>query len=124
MYLNGNRVPRAYRLTPGASIVHVFGSVQTVALTGYSVVFETLIFMPAGILIGLAARKKAASPHPYRWLLALGVILPSVLLEILLAATGGGKIWYRDILLSIFFGLAGILLINADRRSTAIVRST
>jgi glycopeptide antibiotics resistance protein len=124
MYLNGNRVPRAYRLTPGASIVHVFGSVQTVALTGYSVVFETLVFMPAGILIGLAARKKTASPHPYRWLLALGVILPSVLLEILLAATGGGKIWYRDILLSIFFGLAGILLINADRRSTAIVRST
>jgi hypothetical protein len=124
LYLNGNRVPRAYRLTPGASFMHTFASVQTVALTGYSVVYETLIFLPAGILIGLAARKWAAPSHPYGWMITLGILLPSVSLEIVLAAVGGGKIWYRDILLSILFGLAGILLINADRHSSGIIRPT
>jgi hypothetical protein len=78
--------------------------------------------MPAGILIGLAARKWAARSHPYLWMVGLGVILPSILLEILLASVGGGKIWFRDIALSIFFGLAGILLINADRRSSVDIR--
>jgi glycopeptide antibiotics resistance protein len=122
MYLNGNRVPRAYRLTPGASFMHTRAYIQTVALTGYNVVYETLLFMPAGILIGLAARKWAARSHPYLWMVGLGVILPSILLEILLASVGGGKIWFRDIALSIFFGLAGILLINADRRSSVDIR--
>jgi len=122
MYLNGKRVPRAYRLTPGTSIMHTFSSVQTVALTGYSVVYETLIFLPAGVLIGLAARKWTAPAHPYCWMITLGIVLPSVLLEILLAAVGGGKIWYRDILLSVFFGLAGIFLVNADKRSSNLSR--
>jgi glycopeptide antibiotics resistance protein len=124
IYLNGNRVPRAYRLTPGASLMHTFGSIQTVALTGYSIVYETLIFLPAGILIGLAARKLAAQSHPYVWMIALGILLPSVLLEVLLAAVGGGRIWPRDVALSIFFGLAGILLINADRPSSTAIRPT
>jgi glycopeptide antibiotics resistance protein len=121
IYLNGNRVPRAYRLTPGVSLMHTFGGVQTVALTGYSVVYETLIFLPAGILIGLAARKFAVRSHPYAWMVSLGILLPSILLEILLAAVGGGRIWPRDVALSIFFGLAGILLINADRRSSTAI---
>ena len=120
MYLNGERAPRAYRLTPGASIMHSFASIQTVALTGYSVVYETLIFLPAGVLIGLAARKCIAPAHPYRWMITLGIVLPAILLAILLAAVGGGKIWYRDILLAIFFGLAGILLVNADRHSSTV----
>jgi glycopeptide antibiotics resistance protein len=124
IYLNGNRVPRAYRLTPGASLMHTFGFVQTVALTGYSVVYETIIFLPAGVLIGLAARKLAARSHPYQWMITLGILFPSVLLEVLLAAVGGGRIWPRDVALSIFFGLAGILLINADRHSSAAIRST
>ncbi len=124
IYLNGNRVPRAYRLTPGVSLMHTFGFVQTVALTGYSVVYETFIFLPAGILIGLAARKLSAQSHPYAWMITLGILLPSVLLEVLLAAVGGGRIWPRDVALSIFFGLAGILLINADQNSSTAIRPT
>jgi glycopeptide antibiotics resistance protein len=122
MYLNGNPVPRAYRLTPGASLMHTLGGVQTVALTGYSVVYETVIFLPAGILIGLAARKFAPGSHPYVRMITLSILLPSVLLEVLLAAVGGGRIWPRDIALSIFFGLAGILLVNADRHSSVAIR--
>jgi hypothetical protein len=122
IYLNGNRMPRSYRLTAGASLAHAFGPVQSVALTGYSVVYETLIFIPAGILIGLAARTRAAGLHPYPRMFALGIVLPSVLLEILLVSVGGGEIWFRDIVLSIFFGAVGILLVNGDRRYQANVR--
>jgi VanZ family protein len=118
IYLNGNRMPRSYRLTPGAGLARVFGPVQTTALTGYNVVYETLIFVPAGILIGLVARKWETGSHAYLWMFSTGVVLPAILLELLLASVGGGKIWYRDIVLSIFFGVAGILLINADRQST------
>jgi hypothetical protein len=42
--------------------------------------------------------------------------LPALLLEILLAAVSGRGILSSNIALSLVFGLAGMLLINADRR--------
>jgi glycopeptide antibiotics resistance protein len=122
VYLNGNRYSRAYRLTPGATLAHAFGSVQTTALTGYSVVYETLIFIPAGMLVGFAARKRLPGSHPYFRMFCLGVVLPSALLEILLAYVGGGEIWFRDVAISICLGVIGILLVNADRQSAANIR--
>ena len=124
IYLNGIRVPRTYRLTPGTTLTHAIASVQTVALSGYSIVYEMIIFLPAGILIGFAARKMAARSHPYVWMITLAILLPSILLEVLLAAVGGGRIWPRNIVLSIFFGLAGILLTNADRQASTVPRMT
>jgi hypothetical protein len=44
------------------------------------------------------------------------LVLPGVLLEILLAVVSGRKIVFGNIALSLVFGLAGVLLINADRR--------
>ena len=122
VYLNGNRHPRTYRLTPGAAFAHVFGPIQTTALTGYCVVFETLVFIPAGILIGLAARKWPAGAHPYIWMFSLGAVLPSVLLEMVLVYVSGGEFWFRDVSISIFLAVIGILLINGDRRSVAKIR--
>jgi hypothetical protein len=52
------------------------------------------------------------------WMLALGWALPAVLLEIFLAAISGRRIWPGNIVLSLVFGIAGMLLINADRRFT------
>ncbi|HET6142345.1 MAG TPA: VanZ family protein [Candidatus Acidoferrales bacterium] len=124
VYLNGSRHSRAYRLTPGATLAHVFGFVQTTALTGYSVVYETLIFFPAGMLVGLASRKWLPGSHPYFWMFSLGVILPAVLLELLLAIVGGGEIWFRDMAISIFLAVIGILLVNGDRRCSADIRAT
>ena len=50
-------------------------------------------------------------------MLALGWVLPAVLLEILLAGMSGRRIWIGNIAISLVFGLAGMLLINADLRS-------
>jgi hypothetical protein len=116
IYLDGNRVPQPYRLSPGASLVHHFSFIETGALEGYVIVYETLIFLPAGLLIGVALRKWHIKKTSSRWMLALGWALPAVLLEILLAAVSGRRIWFGNITLALVFGLAGMLLINADRR--------
>ena len=44
-------------------------------------------------------------------------------LEILLVGVSGRRIWAGNIALSLFFGLAGILLINADRRFKSFPRA-
>jgi glycopeptide antibiotics resistance protein len=116
IYLDGKRVPQTYRLSPGARLMRRFIFIQTADLEAYVIIYETFIFLPAGLLIGVAARKKSRQKISGRWMLALGWVLPAVLLEILLAAVSGRRIWAGNIALSLVFGLAGILLVNADRR--------
>jgi hypothetical protein len=116
IYLDGKRVPQTYRLSPGARLMRRFIFIQTADLEAYVIIYETFIFLPAGLLIGVAARKKSRQKISDRWMLALGWVLPAVLLEILLAAVSGRRIWAGNIALSLVFGLAGILLVNADRR--------
>ncbi len=115
LYLNGARVPRVYRLGPGASLAHHFLSIQTGDLQGYVIVFETLVFLPAGVLLGFQMVKWFAQKISGAWTPVVGLALAAVLLEILLARVSGRGIWLGNIGLSLIFGMAGILLINADR---------
>jgi hypothetical protein len=118
LYLDGIRVPRSYRLSPGASLMHDLFYIKTGDLEGYVIVYETLVFFPAGLLIGMAARKTSGQKISEASMLVLGLILPAVLLEVLLSAVSGRRIWAGNVGFSLAFGLAGILLINADRRKT------
>jgi VanZ family protein len=115
IYLDGNRVPQTYRLSPGASLMHSFYFIRTLDLDGCVIVYETLLFLPAGLLIGAAAGKWSSQKVFVGWMLALGLVLPAVLLEVFLAGVSGRRIWVGNIVLSLVFGLAGILMINADR---------
>jgi VanZ family protein len=116
LYLDGNRVPRNYRLSPGATLMHDLFFIKTGDLDGYVLVYETCVFLPAGLLIGIEARKKSGQKIFGPWLLAFGLVLPAMLLEVLLSVVSGRRIWVGNIGLSLVFGLAGVLLINADRR--------
>jgi hypothetical protein len=115
LYLDGNRVPQTYRLGPGASLLHTFYFIRTLDLDGCAIVYDTLIFLPAGLLIGAALGKWSRRRIFRWWILALGWVLPAVLLEAFLAGVSGRRIWVGNFALSLFFGLAGILLINSDR---------
>lgn len=115
IYLDGNRVPRTYRLSPGAAFMHSFLFIRTLDLEGCVIVFETFIFLPAGLLIGATLRKYFSQKIFVGWMLALGWIFPAVLLEILLAGMSGRRILDENLALSLVFGMAGILMINADR---------
>jgi len=117
LYLDGKPVPRTYRLNPGASLAHHFTFIRTLDLGGYVRTYETLLFLPAGLLIGILLRKRYSLSLFRRWMLGFGLILPAVLLEILLAMVSGRRIWIGNIVFSLIFGLAGILLVNADRRA-------
>jgi glycopeptide antibiotics resistance protein len=116
IYLDGNRVSREYRLSPGASLFHHFDFIETGALGGYITVYETLVFFPAGLLLGMSLRKWGNQNISSRWMIALGWILPAALFELFLVEVSGRRIWTGNITLALVFGLAGMLLINADRR--------
>ena len=96
--------------------MHSFYFIRPLDLDGCVIVYETLLFLPAGLLIGAAAEKWSSQKIFVGWMLALGWVLPAVLLEVLLAGMSGRRIWIANIVLSLVFGLAGMLLINADRR--------
>ena len=115
LYLEGNRVPQTYRLGPGTGLVRRFHWVQTDDLEGCVIVYHTLVFMPVGFLIGIVARKWSLLKISDRWILAIGWALPAVLLEMFLSGMSGRRIWPANIVLSLVFGLAGMLLVNADR---------
>jgi len=115
VYLDGNRVPRTYRLSPGASQAHKFSYIQTAELKGYIVVYYTLIFLPAGVLLGLASRNWTGNQFLGQWMIALSLAVPAVLLETLLASVSKRTILAGNVALSLILGLAGVMLINADR---------
>jgi hypothetical protein len=123
IYLNGYRLPQIYHLSPGASLMRRFSFVHTSELNGDIIVYETLIFLPAGLLIGVAALRRFRKTNSGRIMLVLGSVLPAVLLELLLAGVSGRGIWPKNIVLSLVFGLAGVLLINADQRSKTFART-
>jgi hypothetical protein len=118
LYLDGNPVEQPYRLSPGASLMHKFFFIEIGALEGYILAYETLIFLPAGWLVGIAIWRWSGRKMMMVWMLALGWAIPAVLFEFFLAAISGRRIWVGNILFSLIFGLAGMLLINADRKST------
>jgi|SRR5579872_181352 len=114
MYLDGKRVERNYRLSPGATLLHKIALIKPADLDGAAIVYETLIFLPAGVLIGLHAGRWAQQKLSTVWMLAFGLLGPAILLEILLVEASGRKWWPRNIEISFLLGIAGVLLVNAD----------
>jgi glycopeptide antibiotics resistance protein len=114
VYIDGQAAPRNYRLGPGAGLFHALRFVQTPELGGYIAVYQTILFLPAGMLLGLGTRKSHGRAM-VGWLV-LGWFLPAVLYEVLLVVQTGRRIWPGNIVMSLAFELAGMLLINADRR--------
>lgn len=116
LYIDGKPQPRKYRLGPGASLIHKFLFIQTGDLEGYTDIYETLVFMPAGFLIGMAIWGEAGGTRIFGSLLIGGSIAWVALLEFLLAFESGRRIWPENIEMSLILGLAGVLIANADRR--------
>lgn len=115
IYLDGVRVQHDYRLSPGASLAHRIRAIEPESLNGYIAVYETLIFLPAGLLLGVAIRNWPRLKVSGRLTIVLCWVLPAALLEISLAVASGRRLWPKDVALSLVFGLAGVLLANADR---------
>jgi len=118
-YLNGRKLPQRYRLGAGASLAHQFSFIRTVYLQGYEILYWTFVFLPAGMLIGFAARKHEAAKVFQRFLLGIFLIAPPILLELHLAWLGHHGISFSNAFISCLLACAGALIINSDRQRTA-----
>ena len=117
IYLDGKKVPRSYRLSAGASLAQKFLFVRAADLSGYVILYETLIFLPAGLLIGMAARKWSKWNGAGRLLILVDLLLPPLLLEGVLIWVSGRVFLPGNVFYSLLLSVAGVWIVNADRRA-------
>jgi glycopeptide antibiotics resistance protein len=114
LYIDGKKVHRGYQLGPGVALARFVRRIKANESEGYQYIFYTLVFFPAGCIVGFAWRKVAARPIARSLLIALGILLPALLYEILLVRWGGQAMSLENIALWVLIALAGSLWINAD----------
>jgi VanZ family protein len=114
-YVDGKKQLRNYHLGPGTALVHAFARVFAFDLEGYLVSYDALIFFPAGVLLGMIARKKPSQSLVGKSLLFLGLVLPSVVYQSILVAVSGKSFFWKETILCLVLTLLGARFINADR---------
>lgn len=87
-FVNGEARTDSLALGPGAALGHIFISVLSLELKGYNLLYDGLVFLPLGFLLGEVTRTRSAR-RSLALLLALGVFLPSSLFEWALTAVSG-----------------------------------
>jgi hypothetical protein len=116
LYLDGAKFRQIYRLGPGAALAGFPRRVKPAELDAYSSVYYSLVFFPAGILLGLAARR--LTRRDLGGWLVLGAIwlVPPWILECLLVWVGSRPVHLELAALSLALAAGGALWINADGR--------
>ncbi len=114
LFVDGKKETRVYYLSPGAALAHKFSRVITSELDGYLVTYDLLIFLPAGLLVGMIARKVPSKEVTGRLLLLLGFLLPPVLYQFILVWVSGRTVSWWELILCFLLTLLGAWLINAD----------
>jgi hypothetical protein len=102
-------------LGPGAALKKNFSHLETVDLGGLAIIYELLIFLPAGLLIGMAARKWDQWNPIGKLFVVCGLLLQPVLFDLLPVAVSWRSILPGNTVLSLLLGVVGAVLINADR---------
>jgi glycopeptide antibiotics resistance protein len=114
LYIDGKKVSKSYYISPGASLVAGLIRIKTDELVAYSVLYQSLVFLPVGFLLGLAARKMPTKNSLYKLGIGLGIVLPGILLETVLVAVSGRQLSILQLSTSIGLTLAGMLWMNLD----------
>jgi VanZ family protein len=122
LYVDGKKTRRVYYLSPGAALAQGFSRMKTSEWDGYIVMYDTMIFLPVGCLLGMVARKMRAQKCAARLLLVLGLALPSVLYEFILVWVSGRAASPWQVSLCLFLTVLGVWLINVDRRDGILFR--
>jgi hypothetical protein len=119
LFINGKKSSRLYRLGPGTSLARVLRMVRPAELQGYSEIYYSLVFFPAGIMLGIAAQKYTHSSAANRLVVILYLLLPGFLLEFILTRVSGRPLWISNALLSICLMVAGFFWIRTDSSSSS-----
>lgn len=115
LYLNGKQMPRTYQLGPGVALAQLFRQVEPGQLEACNYIYHALLFLPAGMLLGMAARNGTAKVGQFL-IYALLFTAPVVLLELALSLATGRHLYLGNLALSAVLIVVGYLWINADAR--------
>ena len=122
LFVDGKKETRVYYLSPGAALVHKFSRVVVSDLDGYLVTYDLLIFLPAGLSLGMIARKVPSKKVAGRLLLLLGFLSPPALYQFILVWVSGRAVSWWELILCLLLTVLGAWLINADRSDGVLVR--
>jgi glycopeptide antibiotics resistance protein len=116
VYVDGERAFPPYRLSPGAGLAQMLLGIGTPDLNGYIVAYDSLVFVPLGLVLGIETRR-ISEQRIVRWLLfGFAVVFPTILFELFLDHLSERTTSLGGIALCASLVLIGCLLINADRR--------
>jgi len=115
LYVDGKKQPRVYSFSPGAALVPMLVRFKGSDWGGDLIMYDALIFVPAGMFLGMICRKVSGRDPAGRFLWLLGFLLPSALYEFILVWVSGRAVslWQIGLCLSLTF--LGAWLFNADQ---------
>ncbi len=119
LYIDGRAVRKSYNLSPGAALVGTFIRIKTDELVAYSGLYDSLVFLPLGFLLGVAVRIIPRGNLFYRLGIGAGIFLPGILMECLLVGISGRNVSIMQLSLTIGLTIAGMLWMNLDSPSQA-----
>ena len=114
LYVDGAKIPQVYRLGPGAALAGFLRRLKPAELSAYSSVYYALVFFPAGILLGLAARRLTRRDWGGWLVLGANWLVPPWILECLLVWASRRPVHLQFAALSLALAAGGALWINAD----------
>jgi glycopeptide antibiotics resistance protein len=114
LYIDGRTVRKSYYLGPGAALVGTLIRIKTDELVAYSGLYDSLVFLPIGFLLGFAVRIMPRGNTIYRLGICAGIFLPGILMECLLVGISGRPPSILQLSLTIGLTVAGTLWMNLD----------
>lgn len=115
VFLDGKKQGGTYEMGPGLALARFIHHVKAQELKGYEYVFYSIVFFPAGCILGLTSRRTTRGWVTRTALELLGVIIPALILEAALVHASGRAISFANVALSVLLAVGGSLWINADR---------
>jgi len=115
LYVDGRKISPSYHLSPGAGLVRQFYRLRTTELDAHLVLYDSLIFVPAGLLLGLLARRWSSLGLAGKALLFFALLLPGAFFEWILVQVSGRELSRWQLGLCVVQTVLGAWLINADR---------
>ena len=106
-YIDGKKSPRVYELTAGTGLAQLVRHIKTNELEGYTYIYYALLFVPAGALLGIVARKLTLKKLVEASALVIGLVVPAILFELIAIWISGRIFSPGKILFSILLAIGG-----------------